>query len=465
MTTTPRLGAPLLSASQAQKHVTHNEALLEFDALLGCRILDRDLSAPPASPADGDAYLVKATGTGSWTGQDGNVAYAIDGAWNFSAPFEGLSIYVADEAAMFVYVSGSWQPFSNFVSLQNVPMVGVNTTADAANKLAVKSNAALFDAVPASGGGSGDMQVKLNKEAAADTGTFLFQTDYSGRAEFGLAGDDDFHVKVSPDGSAWSEAFVIDRSTGLVTAAADPTAALGLATKQYVDASGGGIGWPLDAGTLAADTPFEFDQTWNNAGVNFTGLKVDATDTASGSGSLLADFRLGGVSQASVSKAGQLSFSSLNFTSWGDIYQGGSSVIRIKNSAAGVRLGPSLELSSSMPSAGNVYLQRDADNVLALRNGTAAQKYTAYETYTSGANYSRMSLDAAKTSAGVNRLMSEAAGTGTLRPLAIDGYTKSGAPTATELPSGTWGLFKDSAGGTVVLAYNDGGTIKTVALA
>ena len=75
-----------------------------------------------------------------------------------------------------------------------------------------------------------------------------------------------------------------------------------------------------------------------------------------------------------------------------------------------------------------------------------------------------MRLDAAKTSSGVNRVMSEAAGTGTLRPLAIDGYTKSGAPTSTELPAGTWGLFKDSSGGDVVLAYNDGGTIKTVTL-
>src|SRR6185437_15097898 len=88
--TTPRSGLPLLAAAQAQKHVTHNEALLKLDALSCARLLDRDLTAPPPSPADGDAYLVKATATGDWTGQDGNIAFAIDGAWRFYAPFAGL---------------------------------------------------------------------------------------------------------------------------------------------------------------------------------------------------------------------------------------------------------------------------------------------------------------------------------------------------------------------------------------
>ncbi len=59
---TPRSGLPLLAAAQAQKHVTHNEALLQLDALACARLLDRDLTTPPGSPADGDTYLVKATG-------------------------------------------------------------------------------------------------------------------------------------------------------------------------------------------------------------------------------------------------------------------------------------------------------------------------------------------------------------------------------------------------------------------
>jgi hypothetical protein len=41
---------------------------------------------------------------------------------------------------------------------------------------------------------------------------------------------------------------------------------------------------------------------------------------------------------------------------------------------------------------------------------------------------------------------------------------KAGLPTTTDLPKGTSGVFKDTSGGGVYLAYNDAGTIKKVAL-
>jgi hypothetical protein len=45
---------PYILAAQAQKHVTHNEALRILDGLVQLSVLDRDLTAPPAGPADGD---------------------------------------------------------------------------------------------------------------------------------------------------------------------------------------------------------------------------------------------------------------------------------------------------------------------------------------------------------------------------------------------------------------------------
>jgi hypothetical protein len=230
--TTPRTALPLLAAAQSQKHVTHNEALLELDAILSCVILDRDLSAPPGSPADGDTYLVKATGTGDWAGEDGKLAYAIDGGWRFYAPFDGLVAYVADETKLIVYNGSAWVDYASVLALQNVPLLGVNATADSTNKLTVASAALLFDNI-----GNG-VQAKLNKHAATDTASFLLQDNYSGRAEIGLAGDDDLHVKVSADGSSWFEALKASRSTGLVTLVGAPTAASHAATKQYVDRAG-----------------------------------------------------------------------------------------------------------------------------------------------------------------------------------------------------------------------------------
>ncbi|MEI9932805.1 MAG: DUF2793 domain-containing protein [Rhizomicrobium sp.] len=130
----------------------------------GCaRILDRDLTAPPPSPTDGDTYLVHATATGDWTGQDGRIAYALDDGWRFYAPFAGLMAYVVDEAKPIVFDGAAWNDFVSLLSLDNLPMLGINTTADATNKLAVKSAALLFDNI-----GNG-VQVKLNKNASGDT--------------------------------------------------------------------------------------------------------------------------------------------------------------------------------------------------------------------------------------------------------------------------------------------------------
>ena len=95
--------------------------------------------------------------------------------------------------------------------IQNLSRLGVNTTADATNRLAISSPATLF-----TNEGAGH-QVKVNKANVGDTASFLFQTNWSGRAEMGLAGDDDFHFKVSPDGGAWFEALLIDRNNGRVT--------------------------------------------------------------------------------------------------------------------------------------------------------------------------------------------------------------------------------------------------------
>ena len=64
MSDTPLLALPLLEASQAQKHVTHNEALLLLDAMVHLAAISRALAAPPASPGDGDRYLVAASATG-----------------------------------------------------------------------------------------------------------------------------------------------------------------------------------------------------------------------------------------------------------------------------------------------------------------------------------------------------------------------------------------------------------------
>ncbi|MCB5408460.1 DUF2793 domain-containing protein [Pseudogemmobacter faecipullorum] len=205
--TTDILELPLILPAQAQKHVTHNEALLLLDALVQLAVADRDRSAPPALPVAGDRHIVAAGATGLWAGQEGQLAVMTAAGWQFLAPRPGWQAYLLSEARLAVYDGLSWvtpdQTAGSFARL------GISATADAVNRLALASPAVLM-----SHAGAG-MQLKLNKASAAETGSLLFQTGWSGRAEMGCTGSDDFAVKVSADGSAWQVALALGAATGI----------------------------------------------------------------------------------------------------------------------------------------------------------------------------------------------------------------------------------------------------------
>lgn len=220
MTDTANLALPCIEGSQAQKHVTHNEALRLLDTLVQLAVLDRDLTAPPGSPTNGQRWIVKTGATGAWSSHADAIAAWQDGAWQFSTPRVGWLAYVVDESLLLAWNGSAW--VSAIVALtptalNNMTLLGVGTTADTTNPLSAKLNNTLFAAKSVAEGGDGHLRYKLSKESAAKTLSFLFQDNYSGRAEIGLTGDDDFHFKVSPDGSTWRDAIVIDKSTGQVS--------------------------------------------------------------------------------------------------------------------------------------------------------------------------------------------------------------------------------------------------------
>lgn len=216
MSTSPNLTLPYIQPAQAQKHVTHNEALRVLDALVQLAALDRDLASPPGSPANGDRYIVATGASGAWSGHDLEIAAFQDGAWTFYPPLEGWIAWVADENAALAYDGSAWITLSAGGGGGGGPslnpatggLVGINATADTTNRLSLASAASLFNH-----DGAGHQQ-KINKAAPGDTASQLYQSGFSGRAEIGLTGDDDFHFKVSPDGTAWHEALVIDRTSG-----------------------------------------------------------------------------------------------------------------------------------------------------------------------------------------------------------------------------------------------------------
>ncbi|MDZ4134948.1 MAG: DUF2793 domain-containing protein [Paracoccaceae bacterium] len=205
----PILALPLLQPAQAQKHVTHNEALRLLDVLVQAVVADRSQTLAPAAPQDGTCHIVGPGATGVWAGRDGALAVFIGDGWQFIAPKAGWSAHVLAEGARVTYTGTDWVAASE-QALQ-VARLGISASADATNRLAVSSAATLLNHA-----GAGH-QLKVNKAAAADTASLLFQSGFSGRAEMGLAGADDFVLKVSADGAAFTQALSVNGTTGQVS--------------------------------------------------------------------------------------------------------------------------------------------------------------------------------------------------------------------------------------------------------
>ena len=250
MEETTNLKLPLLVPNQSQKEITHNEALVILDNLMNNGVKDKDLTTPPENPSQNDLYIVGVGASGEWEGKDNQLAF-YDNGWRFCQARQGTKYWVNDENCIYVFNMTSWSKFSggegggssgsgeggatslsqlddvslnsisqddilkfsngvftNSKELNNLTGLGINCKCDNDNKLAIKSNYVLFD------NNGGDSKIKANKSTITQTASHLFQNNYSGRAEFGLIGNDDFSLKVSSDGSEWKEAFVVDKSTG-----------------------------------------------------------------------------------------------------------------------------------------------------------------------------------------------------------------------------------------------------------
>ena len=205
---TPNLSMPYIMPAQAQKHVTHNEAIELLDMVVQLALQSADMIVPPSAPEEGQAWAVPDGATGAWEGQFGLLATWRGGGWHYVAPQDGWVAWVIDRSQLHVYIKGSWAAQSEATELNNLAGLGINTESDASNRLSLSSPATLL-----SHEGAGH-QLKVNKAGLAETASMLFQSDFSGRAELGLAGSDDFSVKVSADGATWTTALGIDGATG-----------------------------------------------------------------------------------------------------------------------------------------------------------------------------------------------------------------------------------------------------------
>ncbi len=217
MPETPNLGLPLIVAQQAMKHVTHYEALIRLDTLVQLSVLQMSVTTPPQSPKSGDRYLIGLNPTGAFSNSAGDLAFFDGSSWRYSTPVAGWMLFNVSDGYFYFYDGSIWKKFFDTLNqAQNLLVLGIGTTSDSLNRLSVKTNGALFYSLGSDEGGSGDLRFTINRESASKTASQLYQTNWSGRAETGLMGDDNWRLKLSANGTTWSDALVGYSASGSI---------------------------------------------------------------------------------------------------------------------------------------------------------------------------------------------------------------------------------------------------------
>lgn len=277
MANSAKLTLPLVSASQAQKHVTVNETFQRLDVLVQLTILDRDLTAPPSSPAEGDTYIPASTATGAWVGQENNIATFQNGVWVFITPAVGWIAWVVDENTEYAFHTSQWNEItgvSTFTGLSDTPssyathqnkLVQVNSNGSG---LVFTQGSTLF--LPASGGEiTGDLTIdKTNPK-------IQFQVDAPNRIMEILGQAEELKVLVDPtnvgansafevqiDGTR--EAYVNQHGLGVGGAAADANNALSVTGAGALLSNGSGsVRVNLSKNVDASDTTIVFQSNFS----------------------------------------------------------------------------------------------------------------------------------------------------------------------------------------------------------
>lgn len=107
--TSARLGLPMIEAGQAQKELTHNEALLLLDLGVQAGVVAVGVDTPPIAPVAGQAWVVGAAPTGAWTGQAGAIAGWTAGGWRFLVPREGFAVWCEATGTVARSRAGAWE--------------------------------------------------------------------------------------------------------------------------------------------------------------------------------------------------------------------------------------------------------------------------------------------------------------------------------------------------------------------
>jgi hypothetical protein len=198
------------AVSDANYTALTTDRLIAYTAITAARTV----SLPTAASYPVGTLLIVADETGNCSSSK-----TITLSANGMDVIDGSSGFVLEAAYAAVAIesngSGAWTvvwPLQNL----GVALVGVGTAPDPSNTLSVYGASALFNGT--------NFSFTINKSASANTASIIFEDGFSGRAQLGLNGSDNFSFKVSPNGSSWTTAIALDATTGTPTFANQRTA-------------------------------------------------------------------------------------------------------------------------------------------------------------------------------------------------------------------------------------------------
>jgi hypothetical protein len=183
--------------------------------------------------------------------------------------------------------------------------------------------------------------------------------------------------------------------------------------------------------TVTTDAPIlNLSQTWNSATTTFTGLKLNATDTASAADSKLLDLQVGGASKFSVTPEG---------------------IVSLLGSAGSITIGRSGSYNQDLIASGSEALRLSANSfVISIKPHILGGTYLGFSPSIFGGN---TDLALARDSAGVVKVTDGSTGTGYLKLIP----TTVGALTAAAtVGAGTKAFVTDS---TSTLSSHHGQTV------
>ncbi len=216
MENSTHLNLPFILPQQAQKHVTHNEALRSLDAIIHLSVKERTRIIPPEAPIEGSRYIIPENADGAWSERDFFIAAFQDGDWAFYEPQTGWLAWVEAEGQLTLWDGTGWSDISSNNeqdpnSPSEVGSLSINHAfADDINRLALNAPAALFNH------DGSDHRLIINKADLDNVASLVFQSNFSARAELGIIGNNNFAIRVSKNGTTWQTPLSIDPDLGSV---------------------------------------------------------------------------------------------------------------------------------------------------------------------------------------------------------------------------------------------------------